>query len=92
MVIQGLNQADYEWLTPSRLRVLRELTDDIPEREIANRLKMTYAGVRSIVEELKNKTGLRSVRDVRRWWRENRGLWAEWVLAQGGVNKEGYLG
>ena len=91
MVIQGLNQADYEWLTPSRLRVLRELTDDIPEREIANRLKMTYAGVRSIVEELKNKTGLRSVRDVRRWWRENRGLWAEWVLAQGGVSKEGYL-
>lgn len=92
MAIQGLNRTDYEWVTPSRARVLRELLDDIPEREIANRLGTTYAGVRGIIEEIKNKTGLRSVREIRRWWRDNRGPWAEWILAQGGMSKEGYLG
>lgn len=73
MAIEGRDQAGCDWLTASRARVLRELADDRTEREAAERLGMSYNGVRSIVEELKAKTGQPDVRALRRWWRANRG-------------------
>ncbi len=75
VAIEGRDQAGYDWLTASRARVLRELADDRTEREAAERLGMSYNGVRSIVEELKAKTGQPDVRALRRWWRANRGPW-----------------
>ena len=89
MAIQGQGQVDYEWPTASLARVLRELADDRSEREAAERLGVAYTSVRSAVHVLKGYTGCENVRDLRRWWRENREPWAEWVLEQGGVSQNG---
>lgn len=89
MATQGQVHDCYDWLTASRARVLRELADDRTEREAAERLGMSYPSVRSAVQVLKGYTGCRSVRDLRRWWREHRESWAEWLLEQGGVSKNG---
>lgn len=91
MAIQGQGHVDYEWLTPSRVRVLRELADDRTETEAAERLGMSYNGVRSIVEDLKAKTGEPDVRALRRWWRANRRPWLAWWAEQGGLSAEGYV-
>lgn len=91
MAIQGRDHDVYNWLTPSRVRVLRELADDRAEREAAERLGISYHGVRSIVADLKAKTGEPDVRALRRWWRANRGPWLAWWAEQGGLSAEGYL-
>lgn len=88
MTIQG--HIDYDWLTTSRARVLRELADDRTEREAAERLGITYNGLRSLVEDIKDETGLRSVREISRWWRQERVNWLAWWAEQGGVNEKGY--
>ncbi len=90
MAIQGQGQVDYDWLTASRARVLRELADDRTEREVADRLGVSYHGLRSIVEDLKAKTGEPDVRALRRWWRANRGPWLAWWAEQAGASAEGY--
>lgn len=90
MAMQDCGQPGYDWLTASRARVLRELADDRTEREAAERLGMSFSGVRSIVEELKVKTGEPDVRALRRWWRANRGSWLAWLAEQGGLSAEGY--
>ncbi len=82
---------DYDWLTASRVRVLRELADDRTEREAAERLGVSYHGLRSIVEDLKARTGEPDVRALRRWWRANRGSWLVWWAEQGGLSAEGYV-
>lgn len=87
--MQDCGQPGYDWLTPSRARVLRELADDRTEREAAERLGMSYTSVRSAVQVLKRFAGCESVHDLRRWWRQNRDAWAEWLLEQGGVSKNG---
>lgn len=66
MAMQGIETRDWEWFTYSRVRVLRELADDRTEREAAENLGIAYDSVRSIVEDLKNKTGLQNVRELRR--------------------------
>ena len=71
MATQGPDEVGYDWLTASRARVLRELADDRTEREAAERLG----------------TGCENVHDLRRWWRQNREPWADWLLEQGGVSK-----
>ncbi len=51
---------------------------------------MTYAGARSLVEDLKNITGYRDVREIGRWWRDNREAWLAWCACQAGlVGEEG---
>lgn len=90
MAMQARERVDWAWLTPSRVGVLRELADDRTEREAGERLGITYDSVRSIVEDLKNKTGMQSVRELRRWWRENRGAWLAWCAVLAGVGEEGY--
>ena len=72
-----------ERLTFSRVRVLRELAEGRTEREIAQRLQMTYNGVRSHVQDLKDLTGCRDVRELGRWWRRNGPRWLEWVAGSG---------
>ena len=67
--MQDREQLDWSWLTISRLRVRRELTEDRSEREAAETLGITHEGVRSIVEAIKDLAGLGSVRELRRWWR-----------------------
>jgi hypothetical protein len=73
------------------VRVLRELADDRTEREAAERLRVAYASVRSAVQVLKCYTGCESVHDLRRWWRQNRESWAEWLLEQGGRELKRYV-
>ena len=90
MAMEDREQVDWSWLTYSRLRVLRELEADRTEREAADVLGVTYDGVRSAVEAMKIQAGLASVREMRGWWGQNRGLWLEWVLEQAGMGKEGY--
>lgn len=88
--MQDREQLDWSWLTYSRVRVLRELADDRSEREAAETLGITYEGVRSVIEAIKDRTGLGSVRELRRWWRQNRGIWLAWVAEQAGMGEEGY--
>lgn len=90
MATQGPDEVGFDWLTASRARVLRELADDRTEREAAERLGLSYHGVRSIVEDLKAQTGEHDVRALRRWWRANRQGWLVWWADQAGVSPEGY--
>ncbi len=90
MAMQDREQLDWSWLTYSRVRVLRELAHDRSEREAAETLGITYDGVRSIIEAIKDQTGLGSVRELRRWWRQNREVWLDWVMEQAGMGEEGY--
>ncbi len=62
--MQGWDHDVYNWLTPSRVRVLRELADDRTEREVAERLGVAYSSVRSAVQVLKHRTGCENVRDL----------------------------
>lgn len=88
--MQDREQVDWSWLTISRLRVLRQLADDRTDREAAEALGVSYAGVRSIVEKIKEQAGLESVREMRRWWRQNRAVWLDWVMEEVGLGEEGY--
>lgn len=72
---------DWDRITFARARLLRELADGRTEREAAEALQMSYAGVRSCVEVLKEITGCRDVREMGRWWRANRALWRRWCDA-----------
>ena len=76
-----------ERLTFARVRVLRELAEGRTEREIAERLQMTYHGVRSHIEDLKDLTGCRDVRELGRRWRKNGPRWLEWVAGEAGIAK-----
>jgi|GEM_PF-5536755 len=82
-------QANYEWITWSRARVLREPAQMRTEREAAKRLGMEYTGIRSIVEDIKHYTGLDNVRDIGRWWAKEWPKWAKWAAEQGGSVEEG---
>mgnify|MGYP000155486614 CR=1 FL=1 len=54
-MLQTRERVEWDWLTFSRARVLRELAEGHTEREAAEHLGLAYDGVRSIVEDLKNK-------------------------------------
>jgi len=76
----------WDRITFARARVLRELADGRTEREIAEKLTMSYSGVRSQVEVLKALTGCHDVREIGRWWRVNRESWRLWCDEAGGVS------
>ena len=83
-------QPNYEWITWSRVRVLRELAEFRTEREAAQRLGITYNGFRSIVEDIKSFTGLGSVREIGHWWVKEGPKWSKWAAEQGGLSEEGH--
>jgi hypothetical protein len=56
--IEGRERFDYEWLTPRRVRVLRELETEATEKEAAEHLGVSYESVRSTVEDLKANLGV----------------------------------
>jgi DNA-binding CsgD family transcriptional regulator len=85
MSIQGQDGFDDEWLTASKARVMRELEAEATEREAAEHLGLSSEGVRSTVEELKEKLDARSVRELRQWWRVQREGWVAWCAEQAGV-------
>lgn len=92
MSVQG-SESSFDWssITFARARQLTLLADGRTEREIGERLQITYASVRSLVEDLKGITGQGSVREIGRWWRENRKAWLAWCGEQAGLPKdEGY--
>ena len=82
----------WERLTVARVRLLGELDEGRTEREAAERLHISYEGVRSHVEDLKDLAGCRSVRELARWWRANRDGWHEWIGQEAGiVPRKGYV-
>jgi len=86
MGIEGLDGASgLESFTLARVRVLRGLAEGRTEREIAECLHMTYHGVRSHFEVLKELTGCGDVRELGRWWRENRGDWHARLAREAGI-------
>ena len=92
MSVQGSDTGfDWSTITSARAPQLTLLADGRTEREIGERLQITYASVRSLVEDLKGIAGQGSVREIGRWWRENRAAWLAWCAAQAGmVGEEGY--
>lgn len=92
MAMHARERIDWAWFTFSRVRVSRELELERTEREAAEGLGMAYSSVRSIVEDIKECLGVRTVREIRLWWRANRELWAACALEQAGLSKEGYAG
>ena len=76
---------DWERMTPARVRVLSKLADSRTEREIAGSLGISYNGVRSQTEVLKELTGCGDVREIGRWWRDHRERWVAWCAEQAGV-------
>ena len=77
---------DWERFTFARVRVLRELEDRHTAPEIAARLGMSTAGVRSHIQNLKGLTGSESIRDLGRWWAEHRLVWHGWCAKQAGIH------
>jgi DNA-binding CsgD family transcriptional regulator len=71
-------------ITVRRAEVLRELADAYSEREIAEHLGIAVGGVRSHVEQLRALTGQPGVRELGRWWRENRAGWLGAMAAAAG--------
>jgi hypothetical protein len=90
VAFEAREQIDYEWITPSKARVLRELAMFHTEREGAANLRISYEGFRSAVEVIKDHTGLRDVREIGRWWLKTGPEWLKWMAEQGGVGGEGY--
>ncbi len=82
MAVEHPGDVPWERLTVARVRILRELEDRRTEREIAERLLMTYNGVRSHVEDLKALTGCADVRALGRWWGDVRGDWLGWLARE----------
>ena len=75
----------YAAITLRRAQVLCGLADARSEREIADALCLTLAGVRSHVEDLKGITGQQSVRELSRWWQAHRMAWLAFYAREGGV-------
>jgi DNA-binding CsgD family transcriptional regulator len=73
-------------ITLRRAQVLRLLAEVRSEREIAEELHLTLAGVRSHIEDLKHITGHRSTRDLARWWQNNRVHWLNLYAQQAGLD------
>ena len=65
----------YEHITLARARILRELAAGYSESQVAERLTLTYAGVHSQVQDLKEAVGCASVRQLGPWWMAHRELW-----------------
>ncbi|GAB4326732.1 MAG: hypothetical protein Kow0010_09990 [Dehalococcoidia bacterium] len=81
--------AGIEWsrITWRLAQVLRELADGCSLGETAERLGISYNGIRSDVGKLKDITGLRSVRDIGRWWRDEGSIaWGLAMLEAAGVD------
>ena len=64
-------------ITVRRAQVLSALLDTRLELEAAQRLGLSYNGLRSHVEDLKRLAGRRSVADLREFWGEHAGEWRE---------------
>lgn len=73
-------------ITVARARILRELECRDSEAEAAAALGLSMNGLRSHIRDLKGITGAGSVREMQRWWRENRGAWLRELAAAAGVS------
>ncbi|MCL4232071.1 MAG: hypothetical protein KJ053_10845 [Dehalococcoidia bacterium] len=78
----------WDRITFSRAKVLREIADSRTEREVAVGLQVAYTTVRSHIAELKGLTGCHDVREMGRWWRDNREDWLDWCKRQAGCSLE----
>lgn len=75
-------------ITVARARILRELECHDSEAEAAAAaLGLSMNGLRSHIRDLKGITGAGSVREMQRWWRENRGAWLRELAAAAGVSE-----
>lgn len=72
-------------ITVTRARVLRELERHDSEATAAAALGLSTTGLRSHVRDLKGITGAGSVRELRGWWRANRGAWPQEMADAAGV-------
>lgn len=78
---------DWPRITFRLAQVLRELAQDHSLPEVASRLGISYHGIRSDVDKLKEITGLRSARDIGRWWRNEGAIaWGLAMLEAAGVD------
>lgn len=90
-MIESSAQTRYDWLTYSRIRVLRELAAGHTEAQGADNVGIQLTGFRSIVEDIKGITGLNSVREIGRWWRSESPKWLAWLVEQASWDEEGTL-
>ena len=77
--------ADWERFTFARVRVLSGLADGSAERENVEHLGISFNAARRQVEDLKEFTGCAHVREIARWWRDNRERWLAWCAGQAGA-------
>ena len=76
----------FERLTVRRVRILRQLAEGRTEPEIARETGVELSTVHSSIDELRDVVGEPSGRGLGRWWRENGADWAEWILAEAGID------
>ena len=83
-------QGELKWRTVTlrQAEVLTGLANNFTIREIAESLRVPYPTVRSTVVAIQSQVGLRSSRELARWWREYRGDWAEEMLRAAGLGSE----
>lgn len=89
MTIQHRDFSDWDRFTFARVRVITAIEDRLTEHQAAERLDMTYNGLRSVVDELKAMTGCGDLRELGRWWAERREQWLEYCRQQTEPPKRG---
>lgn len=76
-------QVDWEKISFVKARVLAGLEDQQTEQRIADGLNVAVSTTRHHVEEeLKATTGCGDVRELGKWWRQNRTAWLAWCERQ----------
>lgn len=72
-------------ITARRAQVLRELTEGYTNPEIAERLGISVASVRSHIETLRKYTHCTSRGDLMRWWSRHRDDWLAMMKKDAGL-------
>ena len=75
----------YGSITLRRAQVLRRLAEMKTEAEIATELGLALSRVRSHVSDLKQLVGVRTTRDLGRWWQTRRLEWLSFYANEAGV-------
>lgn len=83
----ALEANNYDWhgITARRAQVLGALAEGYRLSEVADRLNLSYNGVRSHVFYLKTFTGCGDVSELGRFWRDHRMEWVRHQLQAAGV-------
>ena len=88
MSVKSRDSFDWKQITPAKAKVLAGLEDQQTEQRIAARSNVALSTIRTHVRELKDIVGCHDVRELGKWWRQNRAGWVAWCEQQAGLGTD----